>query len=425
MERCFVRFREGTRHVDVAPALNLAEELVIGRPHFSQSDGRTMVATLNPDQQNAARAAGAEIFADFQFQPAAVTVADDVPKGLRFWEPRGIVGPAGPEPWQGRSLADIADAVGARAAWATTKGAGVTIVVVDSGIDGGALEFPIARRSPLSFAPSFVDGPWNDSLGHGSMVASIAAGSSTTGGRHDGLAPEATILSARTNYSATDLYTIYDQLITMRKQGSLGGPVVINNSYAADQCAVDGSLPRDHPYAGVVEAAIAAGLPMVFAAGNNHGDMGCNNPPAECTPNTIWMVNSLDEVVSVGAINWDDVNTGGAHSNSSRGPGQWSNLFPKPDLVAPCYGEVLWGHGYRTLEWWGTSGAAPVVTGIAALTLSAAALRGASLTPGQLSCLLRQNCDAIAGGPACVGRGRVSATKAVLAASAIAPRVGV
>ena len=30
----------------------------------------------------------------------------------------------------------------------------------------------------------------------------------------------------------------------------------------------------------------------------------------------------------------------------------------KPDVVAPTYGEVVWGNGYRVMEWWGQAGRA-------------------------------------------------------------------
>ena len=165
-------------------------------------------------------------------------------------------------------------------------------------------------------------------------------------------------MSARTTYAATDLYGIYDRIITMKKQGHLNGPVIVNNSYQLSQCAVPNPprVPKDHPYAEIVRQAVSDGIVMIFAAGNNHADLLCGNPADAAAPNTIWAVNSLDEVFCVGAVNWDGSNTVGAHANSSRGPGEWAETFLKPDCVAPCFGDVLWGSAYRKMEWWGTSG---------------------------------------------------------------------
>ena len=78
------------------------------------------------------------------------------------------------------------------------------------------------------------------------------------------------------------------------------------------------------------------GLTIVFAAGNNQGF--CSNP-SECGPNSIWIWNSLDEVLSVGAVDQNNE----LWSYSSRGPGQWTTAAsPIPDCVAPVFGEVMW-----------------------------------------------------------------------------------
>lgn len=129
-------------------------------------------------------------------------------------------------------------------------------------------------------------------------------------------------------------------------------------------------------------------ITVVFAAGNNHYDVLCNHSPTACGPSTIWGVNSVDEVLSVGTINADNSNTTGAHANSSRGPGQWSQNRPKPDLVAPTYGDIVWGNGYKNMEWWGTSGACPQVAGLAALILSVDP--GLSPIRSEISCALRR-----------------------------------
>ena len=129
----------------------------------------------------------------------------------------------------------------------------------------------------------------------------------------------------------------------------------------------------------------------------------CKFPAADSQPNTIWSVNSIDEVITVGTVDWNDSNqaAGGEHANSSRGPGQWSMLGNKPDLVAPTYGEVVWGGGYRRMEWWGTSGACPQVAGLAALLLEQDPTR----TPAQIKEIIKQSAKHLGAPPGCVGAG--------------------
>ncbi|MEY9748890.1 subtilisin family serine protease [Bradyrhizobium japonicum] len=415
MDKVFVRFPKEVAHFDAAPAVGISGHGPSA--YYSQNDGRLIVTSLTADQHQDALAAGAQVYPDIQFHPASGQQAIEVPQRLRFWEDLNGVGPAAPQLWQTTGLSDVLGSISVNDAWKVTRGEGVTIVVVDSGIDAGALEFPEVRRSPLSLSIAFPeDGPWVDGLGHGSMMAAIAAGSGEGMGRYDGVAPGSMLLSARTNYRATDLYTIYDRLISLKKSGALSGPIVVNNSYAVSACISDAKLPEDHPYAEIARSVVATGIPMCFAAGNNHADMLCGNPGTASAPNTIWAVNSIDDMLTVGAVNWDLSNSVGAHANSSRGPGEWAKEFLKPDLVAPCYGEVLWGRAYRKMEWWGTSGSTAIVSGVAALVLSAAYKAGTILAPQQLGDILRRTCDN-AGAPAsAVGHGVVNAKAAVDAA---------
>ncbi|WP_250507473.1 S8 family serine peptidase [Caballeronia sp. GAFFF3] len=413
MERCFIKLPETTTNAAVAPALEVDSARL--RPYASHTHADILVASLAPEEQRAAEAKGARIYKDFLFNPC-IASSHFFSSNLtsKYWEPADD--PASPPdgPWSAKTLQDVLLQVGAQEAWSNTRGTGATIVVVDSGLNTANGQFEASRISPLSFAPSFSDGPLHDLLGHGSMVACIAAGNKLRGGRYDGIAPEATILVARTNYTATDLYAIYDRLISLKKSGELTGPIVVNNSFAVTQCAPDGRLPSDHPYAEIVREASRQGMILVFAAGNNHADLLCGNDPASCTPNTIWAVNSLDEVIAVGAVNWQGLNSNGAHANSSRGPGEWSEKNLKPDCVAPCYGDVLWGSSYKVMEWWGTSGAAPLVSGTIALMLSHANNKNRTLDLDAVRTVLLASCKPLAhAAPTCVGRGMLQSGAAI------------
>ena len=75
------------------------------------------------------------------------------------------------------------DGYGIRAAWATTQGAGVTIAIIDTGVDGSVPELAGAVIGGTDFSglgsingqkPVGTEGPE-----HGTMVASLAAGRGT------------------------------------------------------------------------------------------------------------------------------------------------------------------------------------------------------------------------------------------------------
>jgi len=408
MQKYFVRFPSGVSNVEGANRFRLIERSMVA--HHAIADDRVLIASLTDEDKNRLQEAGARVYSDVQFYPAGEAYLESMPSSLQFWD---NVKPAGNNPWDGLSQSDALGSIHVPEAWDVTKGAGVTIVIVDSGVNGSAPEFPLARQSAESFSLSYPDGPWVDKLGHGSMMAAIAAGSGPPGGRFAGVAPEATILAARTNYRATDLYAIYDRLISKFGNGAIATPIVVNNSYAAGRCNASDELRRDHPYAEMCAKVVEAGITMVFAAGNNHADMLCGNAAAACGPSTIWGVNSMDEILSIGAVNWDRVNTVGAHANSSRGAGEWANITTKPDLVAPSFGQALWRDGYQAWEWWGTSGSAAVVSGTVALGLAAAHGCGRQLTPAEIAAQLRATCDGLAGGKLCVGAGLVNARRFV------------
>lgn len=364
-------------------------------PVQSQSDAHVLIADLPAATIAALRGSPHfDIYDDMQFQPA-------LPTPPRWWEREfDKVYPEVSLPWARRTQADVMAHIRAPEAWDLTQGAGVTIAVVDTGTDGTMAEFP--QRSPLSYAPSFST-PWEDTVGHGTMCAAVACGNTAHGGRYNGVAPQATLLTARSTLRATDLYLIYDALLRQHRVGAFAKGLVVSNSYGLYTCTAP-AFPQGHPYVELVRQCIAEGIVFIFAAGNNHAFGLCEHPADADQPNTIWAVNSLDEVITVGTVDWDESNQtpGGEHTNSSRGPGQWSTRQDKPDVVAPTYGEVVWGAGYKRLEWWGTSGACPQVAGLAALIL----VVQPGLTPAQIQRCIRAHARRLPGRPTrCVGDG--------------------
>jgi serine protease AprX len=288
------------------------------------------------------------------------------------------------------SLDDIIRHVNANKAWTISRGAGVSIAIIDTGISAEALEFEGWKRSHHSW-PS-PQKAWADISGHGSMVACVAAATKECGGKFNGVAPDSEIISCSTCFEEEELCEIYNYLISLVTRESINR-LVINNSYSI-RSGTRPEVRAEDPFPNIVREATHLGIVSVFPAGNNHVIRG-GNDPLKCEPCSIWGANSLDEVICVGTVGQDNcmhkpprLRHGYCHRDSSRGPGQFARETVKPDCVTPTYGEVLWGNRYVMNEWWGTSGAAAQVSGLAALILSANPL----LTPEQVAGIIKRTC---------------------------------
>lgn len=266
----------------------------------------------------------------------------------------------------GPSLDDVVEAIGVPAAWSEgNRGQGATIAVVDSGVSGRRQEIGVARRRG-SWQPEG-QRPWADPIGHGTMCAVIAAGSRADGGRFDGVAPEAGLLACRTRFFDSELAAIYDWLTEKAKQDP-ELRLIATNSFGRRFGSPEPPLETDFPAA--LDDAIAAGIAVLFSAGNNHEFAG--GRPQDCHPCTIWDHKLRPDVLTVGACDLQ----GKLWSYSSRGPATGiSDGRPKPDVVAPVprRGLVAYGDTDRRFpDGWGTSGACPQAAGLAALIWTAA-----------------------------------------------------
>lgn len=339
----------------------------------------------------------------------AFTVYEDI-QFVPFDPPGGP--PNGQPPWANKSQKDVMEHIRAPEAWRIARGHRVTIAVVDTGVDGSMKEFAEYRRSEHNHAFNSPQ-PWVDESGHGTMCAAIACGSVADGGRYDGVAPRADLLSARCTFTAAEIYTIYGRLLRRKEMGGFAKGLVVSNSFGLEKPV---EIPRNHPYLERFKVCAARGIVMVCAAGNNHAFGADEDLEIADHPNTIWSINSLDEVITVGTVDWDESNRkqGSQHARSSRGPGQWSQRGDKPDVVAPGYGEVAWGGRYRTVEWWGTSGACAQVAGLAALLLSVRP----DLTPDQVRLMIRGTAKKLDAPRNCVGAGLIDCAAALQEATA-------
>ncbi|MEU7771307.1 type VII secretion-associated serine protease mycosin [Micromonospora taraxaci] len=220
-------------------------------------------------------------------------------------------------------------------------GAGVTVAVVDSGVDRAHPQLAERVLTGTDLLDLGGDGS-RDCAGHGTGVASIIAAAPRPGVAFHGLAPDARILPVR----------VSEQQVV---QGRESGRTVTADEFArAIRWAVDHDadvinlsvvLYADDPEVrSAVRYAVDRDVVLVAAAGNLHGSGDPQPFPA-----------GYDGVIGVGAIGADGVRA------------TFSQTGPYVDLVAPG-SEVLTaapGAGHHQVE--GTSYAAPFVAATAAL----------------------------------------------------------
>lgn len=292
----------------------------------------------------------------------------DVVEDFRYDLDADVFDPAqfGPDDPNNPSLDEVLNLINAPRVWNNTTGEKIAIAIVDTGIDGTRPEFPASRR--IGEWQPIGEQPWTDSVGHGTMCATIAAASRNNGGRFEGVAPGTSLICCKTGFYDSELAAIYDYL-TNRVQTE-GLKIVATNSFGASSGTAPPTDP-DSDFLPALHDAISAGIVVFFSAGNNHDYAG--GKPDDCAPNTVWLHKSRSDVMTVATCDMDLK----MWYYSSRGPGQHYgdlNTNAKPDVTAPTprNGRILYGNNVRSLpNGWGTSGACPQAAGLAALLLSA------------------------------------------------------
>ncbi|MFJ6196557.1 type VII secretion-associated serine protease mycosin [Micromonospora sp. NPDC092111] len=220
-------------------------------------------------------------------------------------------------------------------------GTGVTVAVVDSGVDRRHPQLRGRVLDGADFLDPGGDGT-HDCAGHGTGVASIIAAGETSGVAFRGLAPRARILPVRVSEQQ-----VVDGRESGRTVSATGFAEAIRWAvdHDADVLNLSVVLYADDPAVrAAVDYAVRRDVVVVAAAGNLH-DSGDPRPyPA-----------AYDGVLGVGAVT----------AQGSRAP--FSQTGPYVDLVAPG-SDVLMaapGQGHQRAE--GTSYAAPFVAATAAL----------------------------------------------------------
>jgi serine protease AprX len=198
------------------------------------------------------------------------------------------------------------------------EGAGLTIAVVDTGIQDSA-EFA-GRLTHVDVSGSWDEGESRDGYGHGTFVAGIAAGGGDEDPRYAGVAPGADVLDIRVadESGATDLVTVLRGL----EAAAAGGADVVNLSMSSGS-----PLPYHvDPLSIALGRLWAAGVVVVVPTGNDGPKPTSITSPG--TDPTLLTVGALDEKLTAEDRD-DDV----VAPFSGRGPAPQGVL--KPDLVAP------------------------------------------------------------------------------------------
>ncbi|MFD7391384.1 S8 family serine peptidase [Streptomyces sp. NPDC059852] len=243
--------------------------------------------------------------------------------------------------------------IGAPKAWAAGyDGKGVKIAVLDTGVDATHPDLNGQVVAAKNFSPAR---DTTDKVGHGTHVASIAAGTGAkSGGKYKGVAPGARILNGKV--LDDDGYGDDSSILAGMEWAADQGAQIVNMSLGG----------TDTPEVDPLEAAVnklsaEKGVLFTIAAGN-------------AGPESIGSPGSADAALTVGAVDDKDA----LAPWSSTGPRAGDGAV-KPDVTAPgvditaasAKGSVIAQEvgenppGYVTIE--GTSMATPHVAGAAAI----------------------------------------------------------
>jgi type VII secretion-associated serine protease mycosin len=240
------------------------------------------------------------------------------------------------------------DQYGITEAWNTTRGAGVTIAVIDTGIDSSHPDLAGAVTGGADFSGSGADdgqtpvGSGTNS-DHGTMVASLAAG---RGNGPEagviGVAPEANLLSISIGFGegATDSDDQVAEAVTWAVDN---GADIINMSLTRNTLSWPASWDAAFLYA------MEHDVVVVAAAGNRGSGTTTVGAPA-----------TMPGVLTVAGVDQD----GEASLDASAQGITIGVSAPSEQLLGAIPGGSV-------MRWSGTSGATPIVAGIVALVMAA------------------------------------------------------
>lgn len=235
---------------------------------------------------------------------------------------------------------------GIAAAWNTTRGAGVTIAIIDTGIDGSHVDLQgavVGGTDVSGIGSANGQSPIGSSPEHGTMVGSLAAGRGHDGSAGViGSAPAASLLSISVGFGAGTRGSD-DQIADAVRWAVDNGADVINMSLTRN--SLDWPESWDDAFLYAFENDV-----VVVAAAGNRGS-GTTEVGAPATIPGVLVVGGVDRN---GKASFDASSQGITIAVSA----------PSEDLIGAAPGGGYYG-------WAGTSGATPIVAGIVALVRAA------------------------------------------------------
>lgn len=235
---------------------------------------------------------------------------------------------------------------GIEQAWEVTRGAGVTIAIIDTGVDSSHRDLAgvVVGGTDVSGIGS-PDGqtPVGQGSEHGTMVASLAAGRGNSGsGGVIGSAPEASVLSISMAFQGAT-QSADDQIARAVVWAVDNGADVISLSLTRNTRDWPTSWDEAFLYAESRDVVVVA------AAGNRGSGTEAVGAPA-----------TMPGVLTVGGL----TQSGEASARASAQGITLGVMAPSENLVGALPGD-------RYALWDGTSGATPIVAGIVALVRAA------------------------------------------------------
>ncbi|MGO1840256.1 MAG: S8 family peptidase [Candidatus Microbacterium stercoravium] len=281
----------------------------------------------------------------------AATSDDDAPASTSSPSPSPSPTPSPtPTPDPVRSAEYWLEKYGIEDAWETTRGEGTTIAVIDSGVASGIeeLDDAVTGGADMSGVGSS-DGrtPLGSDVhtrSHGTWVASLAAARGT--GQDEGMigvAPAADILSVSIGFQSVSEVPFDQQVADAITWSVDNGADIINLSFTTNQTAWGPVWDEAFLYA------LEHDVLVVVAAGNRAGGTEVVGAPA-----------TIPETLVVGGV---DPSGRASHDASTQGVSIGVSGPSEKLLGIGPSGEID--------EWRGTSGAAPIISGVAALVKSA------------------------------------------------------
>jgi len=395
-----------------------------------------------------------EVVEDLQNGMLLVSTKDDVlsvcsklyeSSDVHFAEPnflrnrtKRVADPLYPKAWHLHDTATIINAhISVEEAWKTTKGSGIKIAVFDDAVDSNHEDFSVvAQLNAVTNEANSLPDTSDDA--HGTFVAGIAVAKENSLGSV-GVAPEAQLLAIKGAVGATSTDAGTIRAFNWAKEQ---GAAVMNNSW--------GGYAISEPIRTAIEDAAnngrgGKGMVIVFGHGNDNckdSDATCYKDGDKTTTGLGKLQNdesSLDFVLAVGATN--QKNKRASYSNYGQyldicAPGGDGDTIEEPSGMVSTdisgdlgwskteyvnkYGESVTGDtspNYISNDYSqvGTSYAAPVVAGVAALVISA----NPNLTRAEVFDVLQTTADKVGdytytnGRSYELGYGKVNAAKAV------------